>query len=168
MDAKVVNCKSGGKYDVYIGRPSKWGNPFVIGKDGSREDVVRKYREWILTQDDLLKDLQELKGKTLGCFCAPQACHGDVLVELADKATIKKTEIRFHNNTWLVKHISGGFAGVFTHRAVEVTGGQWFEIEEIDGLTIHVEGHYNVCDCTHTYLLNVPQSLYEVRQYLSI
>lgn len=81
---RVVHCKKD-KFDVYIGRPSKWGNPFIIGKDGSREDVIKKYREWILNQYDLLKDLQELKGKILGCFCAPQACHGDVLIELANR-----------------------------------------------------------------------------------
>jgi hypothetical protein len=81
---RVVHCKRD-KYDVYIGRPSKWGNPFVIGKDGSREDVVRKYKEWILTQQDLLNDLHELKGKVLGCFCSPKSCHSDVLVELSEK-----------------------------------------------------------------------------------
>jgi hypothetical protein len=71
-------------YDVYIGRPSKWGNPFEGGKDGSREQVIQKYREWILTQPDLLNSLGELQGKRLGCWCKPKACHGDVLVELCD------------------------------------------------------------------------------------
>jgi hypothetical protein len=41
-------------YDVYIGRGSKWGNPFVIGKDGDRDEVIAKYREWIKTQPQLL------------------------------------------------------------------------------------------------------------------
>lgn len=80
----VVHCKRAA-HDVYIGRPSKWGNPFVIGKDGDRETVLRKYREWIRTQPDLLAALPELKGKTLGCWCKPRACHGDVLAELADR-----------------------------------------------------------------------------------
>lgn len=79
----VVNKRHGG-YDVYIGRGSKWGNPFVIGKDGNRATVIRKYREWIMAQPQLLNSLHELKGKRLGCFCAPKACHGDVLKELAD------------------------------------------------------------------------------------
>jgi hypothetical protein len=79
---KVVNCKKE-KYDVYIGRPSLYGNPFVIGRDGTREEVIEKYRIWILTQPDLIeKAKQELKDKVLGCFCKPLACHGDVLVEL--------------------------------------------------------------------------------------
>lgn len=77
----VVHCKKS-KYDVYIGRPSKWGNPFEIGKDGDRKEVIRKYRDWILTQEDLLNQLHVLKGKTLGCWCYPLRCHGDVLVEL--------------------------------------------------------------------------------------
>ena len=80
---KVVHCKRE-KYDVYIGRPSKWGNPFVIGKDGTREEVVEKYRDWILKNEYLMSCLSELKGKTLGCWCSPKACHGDVLLELAN------------------------------------------------------------------------------------
>lgn len=69
---------------VYIGRPSKWGNPYVIGPDGTREDVMRKYREFIPLQTDLLKDLHELKGRDLMCWCAPAECHGDVLLSLAN------------------------------------------------------------------------------------
>lgn len=79
----VVHCKRA-KYDVYIGRPSKWGNPFEIGKDGDREAVIRKYREWIVTQPQLMAAIPELRGKVLGCWCAPKACHGDVLVSLAN------------------------------------------------------------------------------------
>ena len=80
---KVVHCKKD-KYDVYVGRPGKWGNPFQIGIDGDREEVLRKYREWVQTQD---LPFHELKGKVLGCWCAPKACHGDILVELAEKPT---------------------------------------------------------------------------------
>ena len=78
---QVVN-KYRDPYDVYIGRGSKWGNPFRIGIDGTREDVIKQYRDWIKTQPHLLNSLEELRGKTLGCFCSPQACHGDILVEL--------------------------------------------------------------------------------------
>ncbi|MFO0958251.1 MAG: DUF4326 domain-containing protein [Isosphaeraceae bacterium] len=80
---KVVHCKRE-PHDVYIGRPSKWGNPFVIGRDGTREDVVAKYEAWLHTQPELMAALPELKGKTLGCWCAPQECHGDVLARLAN------------------------------------------------------------------------------------
>lgn len=87
---KVVHCKRE-KYDVYIGRPSKWGNPFSIGKDGTREEVIIKYEEWARNNSKLLNDLHELKGKILGCWCLKtpidcirknKQCHGEVLMEL--------------------------------------------------------------------------------------
>ena len=84
MECKVVNLRKE-KYDVYIGRGSKWGNRFVIGKDGDREEVVGKYKEWLLQNKELLGSLHELKGKVLGCFCKPNACHGDILVELVNE-----------------------------------------------------------------------------------
>ncbi len=77
---KVVNLRKE-KYDVYIGRGSKWGNPFIMGKDGNREEVIEKYKKYI-TKSYLLNDLEELRGKILGCFCKPKACHGDILIEL--------------------------------------------------------------------------------------
>ena len=78
----VVNCLDYKPYDVYIGRPSKWGNPFEIGKDGTRYEVIQKYRYYIENNKDLLDSLKDLKWKTLGCFCKPEMCHGDILVEL--------------------------------------------------------------------------------------
>jgi hypothetical protein len=81
---RVVHCKKE-KYDIYIGRPSKWGNPFSIGKDGTREEVIQKYKEWISQQPELLADLPSLKGKVLGCWCKPQACHGDILAKLTEE-----------------------------------------------------------------------------------
>ena len=80
---RVVHCKKE-HYDVYIGRPSKWGNPFRIGVDGTREDTLEKYHQWILTQPDLLRDLPELRGKVLGCWCGSKPCHGTILAKLAD------------------------------------------------------------------------------------
>lgn len=71
---------------VYIGRPSKWGNPFTMGDDGTRDVVVAKYEEWIRTQPQLLEAAKrELAGKDLVCFCAPKKCHGDVLLAIANK-----------------------------------------------------------------------------------
>jgi hypothetical protein len=89
---EVVHCRKS-KYDVYIGRPSKWGNPFSHINDGktmakfivgSRSEAIERYREWIIEGEGklLLNDLNELKGKKLGCWCKPKSCHGDVLVEL--------------------------------------------------------------------------------------
>lgn len=69
---------------VYVGRPSKWGNPFEIGKDGTRQDVVIRYSEWICEQPALLAALPELRGKDLVCWCAPAMCHADVLRDMAN------------------------------------------------------------------------------------
>lgn len=85
---KVVHCKKE-KFDVYIGRPSIWGNPFVIGEDGTRDEVVDKYREWLLNNPELITKLPELAGKTLACWCAPNRCHGDVLLELANAPKVE-------------------------------------------------------------------------------
>jgi hypothetical protein len=84
---RVKNCHLRDRIsasDVYIGRPSKWGNPFVIGKDGTREEVVEKYKKWVLSQPRLVADIKsELNGKNLVCFCSPRACHGDILLAIA-------------------------------------------------------------------------------------
>jgi hypothetical protein len=91
MARMVVHCQQE-PYDVYIGRAvprrgmkaSIWGNPFKIGKDGTREEVMSKYRAWLLENQQLLAKLPELRGKILGCWCAPEACHGDILAEIAN------------------------------------------------------------------------------------
>jgi len=80
---KVVHCKKEA-YDVYIGRGSKWGNPFVIGKDGNREEVISKYEAYIMNRPDLIAALPELKDRILGCWCAPKACHGDILLKMIE------------------------------------------------------------------------------------
>ena len=70
---------------VYIGRPSKFGNPFVIGRDGTRDEVIAKHRAHLLKNPDLINLVKrELRGKDLVCFCAPQPCHGDTLLEVAN------------------------------------------------------------------------------------
>ena len=87
MTTIVVN-KYKKKFDIYIGRGSIWGNPFKIGPDGSRQEVIEKYRQYILKRPLLISQLHHLKDKRLGCFCAPQACHGDVLVQLIEEMDI--------------------------------------------------------------------------------
>lgn len=69
---------------VYIGRPSKWGNPFSIGVHGDRIECVRQYKNWIMTKPELMASLGELRGKDLVCWCSPLLCHGDVLIGLAN------------------------------------------------------------------------------------
>ena len=94
MPRWVVHCKKEA-YDVYIGRAvprsglkaSVWGNPFKLGKDGPREEIMAKFRAWLPTQPELMARLPELKGKVLGCWCAPEACHGDILSEFANRCS---------------------------------------------------------------------------------
>ena len=97
MKTRIVN-KYKHSFDVYIGRGSKWGNDWSH-KEGTKakfktktvEESIEKYREWITQGNEngdgrhLLNDLHELKGKTLGCYCVPGPCHGDVLIELVNR-----------------------------------------------------------------------------------
>ncbi len=87
LNKKVNGIPTGA---VYIGRPSKWGNPFVLRKESDRELILKQYREWILTQPELMQQArEELAGKDLVCFCAPKLCHGDILIRIANNWNIK-------------------------------------------------------------------------------
>ncbi len=86
--------------NVYVGRAgvvfvdkvrfpkeaSKFCNPFKVGKDGTREEVISKFREHMAAKlkgdPELVKELVAMKGKNLGCWCAPEPCHADVLLDL--------------------------------------------------------------------------------------
>jgi hypothetical protein len=80
----VVNINDS-SFDIHVGRPSPWGNPFLIGRDGTREEVIAKYREHVLQDPDLMKSLHTLAGLRLGCFCHPKPCHADVLADLVEQ-----------------------------------------------------------------------------------
>jgi hypothetical protein len=100
MRATTVVNMSGHRDDpafanvVYVGRAmyrggwrlpaSSLANPFRLGADGDRDEVVGKYREYLLGRPDLLALLPDLRGKRLGCWCTPLPCHADVIAELAD------------------------------------------------------------------------------------
>ena len=93
-DTVVVNIKTnlGATQQpgyVYIGRGSDWGNPFKVIPHGehTREEAIALYEAYIQTQPELLAQLPTLKGKTLGCYCKPLACHGDILIKLLAEAT---------------------------------------------------------------------------------
>jgi hypothetical protein len=74
-------------FDVFIGRGSKWGNPFPIRKDRTRKQAVDMYEKWIKLKPELMESLHELEGKVLGCWCdKEELCHGDVLIKLTRKA----------------------------------------------------------------------------------
>jgi hypothetical protein len=92
----VVNLQKE-PYDIYIGRPGKWGNPFIIGKHGNRHEVIERYFYWIVTrlqnEPGLRDEVKNLKGKKLGCYCYPKECHGDVLEFLAEMDEVTWQEI---------------------------------------------------------------------------
>jgi hypothetical protein len=80
---RVVHCQKE-EYDVYIGRPGPYGNPFY---SGTRKEVIEKYSHWFyLPEQAELRERakKELKGKVLGCWCKPKACHGDVLADFVN------------------------------------------------------------------------------------
>ena len=97
----VVHCKKE-VYNILIDRTTKWGNPFVIGKDGNRLDVISKYKEWLdvwiinnkkvvirgYSNKWVCEHLYLLKDKILACWCKPKSCHGDVLIELINNPGI--------------------------------------------------------------------------------
>ncbi len=84
MATTVVNLRRE-KYDVYIGRGSPFGNPFVIGKDGDRDTVIELYRVYfydrIKHDAKFQKQVLDLKDKRIACYCRPLKCHGDIIVE---------------------------------------------------------------------------------------
>lgn len=92
----VVNIKHN-KCDAYIGRGSPFGNPFRIGVDGDREQVLAKYRTYFkrrLTDPKFRDSILSLKDKVLGCWCKPLLCHGDVIIEF-----LETNEIQEHSNS---------------------------------------------------------------------
>jgi hypothetical protein len=100
---RIVHCERDA-YTVYIGhynpshslKPSRWANPYRVGRDGTRAEVIEKYRRrlWAQVQagDVRIDQLAGLYGETLGCWCAPKPCHGEVLAEAAAWAVEQLTE----------------------------------------------------------------------------
>lgn len=90
---QVVNLKYE-PYDVRIGRPGKYGNPWRVGTYFTRDEACDNHWEWLHgrmkapdgrqppTTDEIKK---ELTGKRLGCFCAPKRCHGDNYVKICER-----------------------------------------------------------------------------------
>ena len=91
METKVVHCKKE-KYDILIDRRTLFGNPYILVKDGERDEVIQQFEDWLRGKRDIswkqdirkeiLRRLPELKGKILGCWCKPLSCHGDVYIKL--------------------------------------------------------------------------------------
>jgi hypothetical protein len=98
MATRVVHCKKE-PFDIMIDRHTIFGNPFVIGKDGTREEVCYKHlswlAEWFLNRKEItigkfsnkivFENLHLIKDKNIACWCKPKQCHGDTLAKLADE-----------------------------------------------------------------------------------
>ena len=89
---KIANIKKNEPYDLYIGREnkwlglpcSKWHNPFILKREGDRSMILDQYKNYVISSG-LIKDIDELDGFTLGCYCRPKKCHGEILIELFDE-----------------------------------------------------------------------------------
>jgi len=85
---RILNARQVGKFvegAVYVGRPSKWGNPYEIGKDGTRAEVIAKYEELLRSSPRMMKEVKdELAGRDLICWCHPSPCHAEVLLRIAN------------------------------------------------------------------------------------
>jgi len=106
MKTKLVHCQKE-NYDVLIDRRTKWGNPYslhhtltldeakylgAVHREGgsiTRADAIALYEWYLRNNQELLNDLESLRGLTLGCWCKPQACHGDVILKLLDETEDK-------------------------------------------------------------------------------
>lgn len=89
-ESVIVNIKNS-HYDVYIGRGSRWGNPFVISDMQPKSVVLQKYINYFWNSG-LIEHIQELEGKVLGCHCKPGSCHGDFLVTVVNNGIKSKEE----------------------------------------------------------------------------
>jgi hypothetical protein len=95
---RLINLHSSDEGDyVYIGRPTKWGNPYIKGRDGDRAEVCRKYEqhfnEQLRNNKTFRKEILELKGKTLACTCKPLQCHGDTIIKYLNNLEDDEDEI---------------------------------------------------------------------------
>lgn len=82
-EIEFKNLRSNEKYE-YIGRGSYWGNPYSLYEDDDREEIIRKFKydfDFEKFPNKEKKEVFKLAGKRLGCFCKPEACHGDILAD---------------------------------------------------------------------------------------
>lgn len=80
-----LKAKTASEDAVYIGRGTPWGNPYVLNVHGDRDEVIRKYAKYLESKPQLQQQMKEqLAGKDLVCHCAPLACHGDIILRVAN------------------------------------------------------------------------------------
>lgn len=94
MTTEVIHIRDRQPGDIYIGRGGHgesgyFGNPFLVGRDGTREEVLLQFQAYFLVRvahdPDYRKAVKRLRDKRLVCFCKPKACHGDILAKYADR-----------------------------------------------------------------------------------
>lgn len=83
----LVNLNGESAHEVYVGRPSSWGNPFEVQHNvpGTREVCIEAYAHYLTSSASRVREARkQLRGKVLGCWCVPLACHGEILVRIAN------------------------------------------------------------------------------------
>lgn len=90
---KVLNRRRDEDSGVYVGRPTKWGNPFKVGSEYAQGEAARAYRAYLWGNATLLRDLHELYGHNLVCWCSPAPCHADALLAAAKWAEANPNEL---------------------------------------------------------------------------
>lgn len=84
-ETRVVNIYHTDDWDVNCMRPNLLGNPFVVGKHGTRDEVIAKFEDYIRKEPIRLRYIKTLKGKTLACCCKPKSCHVDIIAKIAEE-----------------------------------------------------------------------------------
>jgi len=106
---KVLNKRTDiiTKDSVYIGRPSKWGNPFPMHSEADRDKVCQLYQEWLDKNEELKQQArEELKGRDLICWCSPLACHGHILIKVANEEMKNPIRVRYNPLEDTIDHIN--------------------------------------------------------------
>lgn len=90
---RVVHIRE--PYDTYVGRTTPFGNPYRIGPDGTRDEVIAKFRSYfyekLRADHHFAQRVYALRGKVLGCHCAPNPCHGQVIAEWIESVAAQQT-----------------------------------------------------------------------------
>lgn len=92
---RVLNARIDGNPEgaVYVGRPSPWGNPYVMRRERDRDEACDRYEQWISTRPELIERAKrELRGRDLVCWCAPKRCHAETLLRIANEPDLPKRE----------------------------------------------------------------------------